>query len=308
MDSSAAGIGAAGEVWVDPFSWAGAAALLLGLAAGQALGAALGAGRGRAAGKRPRPGRIARAIALLSLAILSVAALLVFADKTALGLALSRGGALAPFCAAALCLGFLAGLHPLVLGLPLAALALLGLGGLRLGLEGWLPLRPGSGEAVEIARLLPFEVGPASFRGQLESPARGTASVTRELSLASASVCLGVQSLEFRGPLRLAGGLVRPGAASGAFPSALRFYRIAGLAAPGGPRLDFAAPPHARLLDAALPPPSIGLPGPDGEGVSRSGFLGLVLRRSLWSPAAALAAFEPAVYSLSVDGASAFVK
>ena len=97
---------------------------------------------------RRRPRRIARAIAYLSLGILALTALFVFADKAAL--AEAWAGALLPSSLGALALGLCAGSLPLILGLPLAGIVLAALVLLNLGLEGWLPLRPGAGGRIRV--------------------------------------------------------------------------------------------------------------------------------------------------------------
>jgi hypothetical protein len=308
MDSSILASAARGW-WADPFLWAVAAALLAGIAAGQELGAVAAPVQGRIKAQRRRSRRIARAIAYLSLGILASTALFVFADKAAL--AEAWAGVLLPCSAIALVVGLCSGFRPLVLGLPLAILFLAALFILGLGLEGWLPLRPGSGEASapEIARLLPFDVGSGSFRGQLELPERDSAPVAREVGLASTSVGIRVESLELRGPLRLAISIVRPTARSAAAADStrLRFYRVIGIAAPGSATIAtaFAAPRSIGILDLLLPLPA-------GEGleptVSREGIFGLALRRRLSSPPVDLVLLQPVSFRLRADGSALIAK
>jgi hypothetical protein len=305
MDSSSApGIVAAGALWADPYLWTWAASLFAGLAAGQALRALLRSRRRADADRRRRSRRFARAIAFLSLGILAAAALFVLADKAGLSEAWA-GTPLVLLAWSLLSLGFglCAGFRPLALGLPLAALGLAALGLANLGLRGWLPLRGGAGSWVEVARFLPYEVGPASFRGQLELPERDSMPIAQEAGLASSSIGIHVESLELKGPLRLAAGIAYPRAraASTAYSRASGFYRVVGLAAPGSlgslATLDFAGPPYARLLDALLPLSGGNEPG--GPPARASSPFGLALRTRRTSAASPVAVLEPVVFELS---------
>jgi hypothetical protein len=276
----------ASELWADPYLWTTTASLLAGLSIGQGLGALV---------RRRRSRRLARCIAYLSLAILALAGLLVLSDKAALALAPSR--LLFPWSAAIACLGLLAGRFPLAAGTPVALLALAALFLLRLSLAGWLPLRPGA--PLPVATLLPYEVGPASFRGQLELLERDSIPIAQELSLGSSSVALSAELLELEGPLGFCAGLVSPRtSASGT----RRFYRVVGLAAPGGMGRSFPSPAYLRFLDLALPlGPSEGLE-PSGPSVSRSALFGLAKRSRGTSQAASLVALERLTFNLSEDG------
>jgi hypothetical protein len=238
------------ESSADPFLWAALASLFLGLALGQGLRALVGIGRGGVKARRLRSRRIARAIACVSLGILALTALFVFADKAALAEAASAAQALTLLAWASLALvfGFCIGFRPLVLGLPFALVLFAALGSLRLALEGWLPLHA-SASAGEIARLLPFEATGASFRGQLELPERDSVPVAQEVSLASGSVSLRAEIVELRGPLRSAYRLARlkaRAAASTGDQTNERFYRVVGIAAPG------AGGTASAFADAAL--------------------------------------------------------
>jgi hypothetical protein len=294
------------ESSADPFLWAALASLFLGLALGQGLRAFTGTGRGGSIARRLRSRRIARAIACLSLGILALTALFVFADKAALAEAASAAQALTlvAWASLALVFGFCVGFRPLVLGLPFALVLIAALGFLRLALEGWLPLHT-SASAGEIARLLPFEANGASFRGQLELPERDSVPVAQEVGLASGTVSLRVESVELRGPLRSAYRLARlkvEPALTG-YRSILRFYRVVGIAAPGagGTSSEFATPRYIALLNALLPLPMGESPQPTA---SRSGVFGLALRRRLSSQAVPLVALQPISFRLSADGAS----
>jgi hypothetical protein len=303
----------------DPYLWAFAACLLASLGSGQALRALASIRDAGLAAARRRQGRVARALALLSLAILSVAGLLVFADKAA---ALSALSSATPYWFAGfVCLcGLFAGFRPWALGLPLAGLVGLAVLLLSLALEGWLPLRPSAAaqsDGMEIARLLPYEVGADSFRGQLELPERDSVPVAQDLGLASSSVSLRVECLELGGPLRLAAELAavlspesRAGAKAGpaAFAPAARFYRVVGLAAPSAgrsspaPSLDFAKPARIALLDSVLALPASGGLEPGAPPASSSFLFGLASRTRRSSPAAQLLALEPVLFLLSADG------
>jgi len=306
MDSSVAGgMGILPGPWADPFLWAALAALFVGLAAGLVLRALRRSRRRGDADRRRRSARFARAIAYLSLGILALAALFVLADKDGLSAIRKEGSpVLLAWCALILLLGVCAGRNPLAFGLPIACLALAALGFLRLTIEGWLPIRPSSASSLVIARLLPYEVGTAAFRGQLELPERDSVPVVQELGLASNSVGLRVECLELKEPFRLAACLVSPKAraASADYSETLMLYRVVGLALPGDSHsgLDFKGPSHLRFLDALIPlSPALGFePGsPPAQGRR---FFGLAERTRRTSPCGTLAALEPLSFALSL--------
>lgn len=297
----------------DPFLWALLAALSGGLAAGQALRAFLPLGGEQEPLLRKRPARLSRSIALFAVALLAVSALLIFADKTSLASEFTTA-ALIPWPCVAAALGFLAGLRPLALGLPILGLSLLALGFLALCLQGWLPFRAAVSESFEVAHLLPYSADPAGFRGQLELPERDSVPVAQDLALSTNAVCLRVECLAFSGPLRLAASIVAPGGSSlgealpsadpfalgesaiAAFSPVLRLYRVVGIASPDGrASLSFARPQHAAFLDAVL-----------GLGVDAarptSTFFGLAVRSARSSAPAHLLALEPVTFFLTADG------
>jgi hypothetical protein len=278
-----------GGLLAEPFLWACLGAFLAGAAATQALGAWRAPSR--------RGARLSRSALLLGLALLCLTGLLVLAGAPRARAALGSG--LVPCSAVALALGALSGARPLALGLPLLVLAAVPLVLLRLGLEGWLPLRPPAGEgarAVEIARLLPYEVDATRARVQLELIERDSVPVAQDLVLGAAAVSLRLESLALAGPLRLAAVLVLPERRKPAYGEGedgpARFYRVVGL---GG--MDFARPRYATLLDALLPPPAEGAEG-------SSALFGLARRDARSSPAAPLSALRPLAFSLSADGAA----
>jgi hypothetical protein len=293
-------------LWADPFLWASAATAFAGLASGQALRALVPSRRAPASSSRRRSRRFARAIAFLSLGILAAATLLVLADKGALADALAPGGGLLPCAAAFSALGLLAGFSPLGLGLPLSGLCLVVLVLVRLALAGWLPFRQPaaspSGPAFEIARLLPYEAGAASFRGQIELPERDSVPVAQEAALASGSAGLMAETLALKGPLRLAARIAMPRARSAAFATT-RLYRVSGLYGERGTSQDFPAPRNAGLLDAVLP-----LGAAEGPASSSAGLFGLALRLRVSSPAVPLVALQPVSFRLAEDGSSIAVK
>jgi hypothetical protein len=292
---------------VDPFLWAGLTALFAGLAGGQGLRAFAAPAKGRVKAIRLRSRRIARAVAHLSLAILAAAALFVLADKAALAAAWAGPRAiLLAWSALALVLGLCAGFRPLLLGLPLASLVGLALGLLRMGLEGWIPLRFSGNAAVEIASLLPYEVGPASFRGQLELPERDSVPVAQDVGLASSAAALRVESLEREEPRRLAARLALSKARAAASPSATSeyFYRVVGLAAPGVAGEAFATPRYARVLDAVLPLPAGQGLEPAGAIARAQALFGLAERMRRTSSAAPLVALEPLSFRLDAHDLS----
>ncbi|MGA2546717.1 MAG: hypothetical protein ABSF43_09230 [Rectinemataceae bacterium] len=315
--SAAAGIGAQNGslgFWANPYLWTSAAAVFFGLAAGQAARAFLPAREGGVRAVRRISRRLARAIAFLSLGILAMAALLVLADKTALVAEITRGGIvpgaglLLPWAGFIAVLALVAGLRPLEAGLPLVCVALALLVLVRLALEGWLPLGPPRADGyLEIAKFLPYEVGSSSFRGHLELPERDSVSVTQELGLASSSIAISVESLEFVGPLAFVVEAV------GAFPrtkaaEALRFYRVVGIAAPGGIVQAFALPAHVRLLDALLPLPADAGREPGGPTVSGGAVFGLAHRSRLTSSATPLAAMQSLSFGLNEEGIISIIR
>jgi hypothetical protein len=294
-----------------PYLWASVAALFLGLSCGQALRAFVRVGEAPATAARRRPRRIALAITYLSLGILALVGLLVLsyrspAQSGGLRDAVERGGAGIVWAVAMGLLCLLAGFRPIVLGAPVAALFAAVAGLVALGLEGWLPLRPAAEGPVEIARFLPFEVGPGSSRGQLELSLRDSLPVVQALSLSSASLSVAAESIGLSGPLGFLADLVRPAKparASTAASELRRFYRLAGLVEPGAAIRLFPAAGHPRLLDALLPPIAEGLGlEPGGETAKSSGIFRLAERRRSASPAAPLLALEPVSFGLREDG------
>jgi hypothetical protein len=298
MASSPGALAAAGSWWVsEPCLWGGLAALFVGLALGQALRACVPIHEPRVRSLHARPHRIARSIAFLSLGLLALVGLLVFVDKAVLAEALSasfsRGGmVLLPWACVVALIGLLSGFRPFVLGLPLAFMAALACVLLSLCLEGWLPFRAAGGEGYRIARLLPYEVGASSFRGQLETAERDSVPVLQELSFDSNSVALSAESLELSGPLGLAAkALTRSGGASGPGngSASARFYRIVGIVAPGGREKSFVSPPRTSILNALVPKEA------------GSALYGTVKKNRRVSEFSVLLALEPVVFSLDSD-------
>jgi hypothetical protein len=307
MDSSSAlGIGPVAGLWADPYLWGGAAALFVGLAAGQVLRALRRSRRRADSDHRIRAARFSRAIALFSLGILALAALFVLADKAGLSGMMGAGSAplFIAFCAAAFLAGAAAGGSPLFLGLPIAGLVAAFLCLVGLALEGWAPLRADSGPKVELARLLPYEVGPSSFRGQIELTERDSAPVAQDVGLPSASVGVRVECLELREPLRLAACLASPRAraASAAYAPTLRLYRLVGLALPddSSPGAVFGAPAHASLLELALPLPPDGGFAPGSSPARVVAAFGLAVRVRLTSACAPLVALQSLSFDLAL--------
>jgi hypothetical protein len=308
---SAAGISGFGA---NPYLWVSAAAAFIGLAAGQTAHAFLPVRADEAKSARRKSGSLARAIAFLSLGILAMAALLVLADKTALAQEFARGGVvpgvgvLLLWAAVVVVLAAVAGLRPLAAGLPIVCILLALLVLARVALEGWLPLRPATAEGyLKIARFLPYEAGPSFSRGHLELSAGGSVSATQEFGLASGSIAVSVELLDFVGPLAFLADV------AGASPSAAagevsRFYRIVGIAAPGGVVQVVAAPAHVRLLDAVLPLAAGAGLDPGGRTVSSGAVFGLARRSRLTSPAAPLAALQPLSFGLSEEGVISIVQ
>ena len=288
----------------NPYLWSTLASLFLGLALGQCLRWLI-PGKGNArAGIRRGPPRLARATSFLALSILALAGFLVFSYKVE-GLA---SGALADgMIAWSLAITFLAllvGSRPLIFGLPVACLGIAILVVLGSCLQGWLPLRIAEGGSHEIGQLLPYEVGPASFRGQFEMHEHDSVPIVQELSLASDSIGICVESLDLRGPLAFLADLVLPSRLTPlAAPTenALRLYRIAGLVAPGGAALHFPSPARLRFLDAVLPlPENLGFQ-PGGVSETRSALFGLAQRRRASSPTSVLAALQPLRFFMTSD-------
>ena len=281
------------------YLWISATGLFMGLAAGQGLKALVSTGEGFLRARRRRPGRQARAIAFLSLGILSLAGLLVLPPKP---LSLAIGEA-ACWAILVFLLAGLAGFRPLAAGLPLAALCIAGLMLARLALEGWLPLRPvAAGSPYLVASLLPYEVGPSSFRGHLELPERDSVPVAQEVGLGAALAAVSVESLALSGPLAFLGDLALVPAPANA--DSLRLYRVVGIAAPGGLSQSFPVPSHILYLDRILPlPPGAGAE-PGGEAASLFAFFGLASRSRLTSPPKPLIALEPVTFSVSLEEGS----
>jgi hypothetical protein len=324
MASSAADVAAAAGLWAEPYLWASIFALFLGLAGGFAARAFLPPRRGRprAGTKRRaslqasalslrgrRSGRIAASIAWLSLAILALAAFLVLPGRPRIEALLKGGEAGAFYCwlSALALVALLGGFRPLLLGLPLAALLGAAFSLLGLGLSGWLPLR--SSSPVEIARLLAYEIGPASIKGQLEMAERDSAPIVQDVRLASATCALQAESLSLDGPLgflaelslKLRGSRNGDGTReSGADMFRLTLYRVLALAAPGAADLTMASPAHEALVDALVPP----LQG----GEEASGAFGLAARRRSTSPAVAPRLLEPLVFGLGPRGEVSILK
>lgn len=295
----------------DPYVWATTAALFAGLAVGQTVRCLSFFGASPSETGRERARRTARALTYISLAILAVAGLLVLSDKAALARALGSAalgkggaffgsGALLPWAAFVAAIGIAVGLFPRAVGLPAAAGCLAGLIILRLALMGWLSLPAAPSDSYhKIAYLLPYEVGPATFRGHLEMSARDSAPASRELSLRASAVALSAESLELAGPLAFLGGLADPPKAPGA--GVLRLYRISAVSALGGIAETFPGPTHSLLLDVFLSlPPGAGL-APGGAAVSRTTAFGLARRSRATSAAIGLAALEPVNFGLILD-------
>lgn len=283
----------------DPYLWITAACLFAGLAAGQALRAFASLGEGFLRSRRRAPGRLARAIAFLSLGILGFAGLLVFAAKPlAPTMSCAWPWALLVFLAA-----FLAGFRPLAAGLPIAAASIACLLVIGLALEGWLALRPATkGAAYVVGSFLPYEVGSSSFRGHLELPERDSVPVAQELSLASNSLAVSVEGLRLSGPLRFLSELSAAFSGKGGSGAApLLYYRVVGIAAPGGISQAFAAPARIRLLDFLLPLTAGGGLEPGGESAESSAPLGLATRTRRTSPAIALVALSPVSFVLNSE-------
>ena len=291
----------------DPYLWVSVAAVFTGLALGQAARAFLPYRGPAARSARRRSGRVARAIAFLSFGILSVAALLVMADKGALAVGLARGGAvpgagaLMPWAAVVAGLALVAGMRPLAAGIPLVCAALAVTFLARLALEDWLPLRaPTAGGSVKVAEMLPYEVGPASFRGHLELSERAAKPAAQELALGSNSVGVTVETLVASGPVAFLAKIVLPSPRTLA-ATAPRFYRVVGIAAPGGATQAFSAPANIRLLDTLLPlAPGAGLE--PGAAAATSGPVALARRSRQTSAASGLVALEPVSFGLGEDG------
>jgi hypothetical protein len=297
MDSEA--YAALRAVAADPWLWIGAAALFLGVALGQAARAIIPERKKSARSGRRRSRRIARAVAFLSLAILFATGILIFSTKDALEPGIFPLEALAPYAAAAGLGGVLAGLFPLAGGLPLAALALASVLAFRAGIDGWTLYR----EAGTVARLLPYEVGPASFRGELEVAGPGAAAGAHPASAAAGSASICVDALEFSGPLGLAARILGPGRGQGWYEGSRRFYRVAALVAPGAAPSFLDPPARQRWVDALLPlPEGAGLE--PGGALARSEALGsLATRYRSSGPGRALVALESVYYDLDEDRA-----
>jgi hypothetical protein len=297
---------AAAGLWADPYFWSTAAALFTGLAAGQfargAGGRIRGEGEPRKAVRR-RARRFSRAIAFLSLGILSLAGLLVLADKTSTLEAGIWGGEarlLGIWALLVALLACLAGLYWLKAGLPLAALGFGILCLLGSSLRGWTPLRLEGGTAARIATFLPYELGPKAFRGHLELAHPEAGSTGRELGLDSTALAISVEELSLRGPLAFLAALAAAPAQLPA-PEPLRFYQVTGMAGPGAAPLEFPDRVTSPVVGALLPlSAEAGEPG--GSPVSRSTAFGLALRTRQTSQARSLVALEPVEFFLDGEG------
>jgi hypothetical protein len=198
-----------------------------------------------------------------------------------------------------LALAFLAGLHWLAAGLPLSLLCLSSFLLFRLALQGWIAVDRDPRQNLRIAAFLPYELGKASARGQLEL--FGQVPSARELSLDSTLIALSVESLAFAGPLGFIASLASAPAPLKQLPRG-RFYRITGIAAPGVPAKPLPEPPYLRFLEALLPLPSGAALEPGSSPATQSSVFGLARRIRQTSQAALLIALEPVSFSLSPDG------
>jgi hypothetical protein len=283
----------------DPWLWIGASALFLGVALGQAARAILPERMRTARSGRRRSRRVARAVAFLSLAILFATGILVFTPKEALGPGAFPLEALAPYAAALALGGALAGLLPLAGGLPLAAVVLALALAFRAGIDGWT-LYIGAGT---VARLLPYEVEAASFKGELEVAGPGAAAGAHPASAAAGSASICVDALEFSGPLSLAARILGPSSGRGRYEPSRRFYRVAALVAPGAAPAFLDAPARQRWIEAVLPiAEGAGLE--PGGALARSEALGgLAARYRSSGPGRGLAALVPVYFDLDEDRA-----
>ena len=297
----------ASGLWREPYLWASATTLLIGLAVGQVARALFLDRRRDARSARRKGRRIARAVAFLSFGILALAALLILADKGALVAGISRGGAswipgsLVLWAGIIAGLGIIAGMWPIKAGLPVLAVTLAGLVLLHLGIEGWLPLRPTAGGPAKIAELRPYEVAASSFRGHLELLERDSVPVTQELGLASNSVAISIESLKLKGPLAFLARLVLPSIGNRDV-SASRYYHLIGIAAPGGLAQTFTVPVYIRFFDTLLPLSDGAGREPGSTAVSRDGIFGLAQRMRQTSGATSLVALQPISFGLSEEG------
>jgi hypothetical protein len=287
-------------IWADGYFWISAAALFMGLAAGQSVRALSSLRDGGRSAGRLRSRRSSRAIAFLSLGILGAAGFLVLADRQA---ALRDGGLLVlVIWASFVCLlAFLAGLRWLAAGLPLGLLCIAILMLFRLGLRGWTAMEAGSSAGFKIATFLPYELGPVSSRGHLELFGQDSVPVDRELSLGSDRIALSVESLAFSGPLGLVAKLAATRGSS-SIPPAGRFFRVVGIAAPGGISQSFSPPPYSRFLDALLPLPQELAREPGGSPAEHRALFGLARRSRQTGSASSLVALDPISFNLSQEG------
>lgn len=319
----------------DPYLWASLASLFFGLALGQGAKSLLRGRESPAARTSRKPRRIARATTFLALSILAVAGLLVFTKAVS---ANALDTALIAWAASIAVLAALVGLRPLACGAPIALLSAAVLALIGLVTEGWLPLGPGSGAtfspttglgptaglaaatsvdsatgpAVEIARLLPYEVGSDYSRGQLTLTSRrdASSSLPQETSLASSSVGLCAESLKLRDPLGFLAKLFVPTVYSASVESGPRLilYRVVGLVAPGGLLQGIPAPPRLAILERLAPlPADIGF-DPGGKAAAESALLGLAERRRITSPSVALVALQPVHFAMTADASSLVVR
>lgn len=283
----------------DPWLWIGGAALFLGIALGQTARALVPDRRGKGRPARKKSRRIARAVAYLSLALLCATALLVFPPKAALDPAALTMEALAPYAAALGAGGILAGLLPLACGLPIAAISVAGILALGAALEGWTPYRG----ALTVARLLPYEVGPSSFRGELEIAGPGSGSGSRPVTAAAGAASICVDALELSGPLGLLARAFGPGPMTRSYEPARRFYRVAAMVSPGAAAVFMDAPARSKWIDAILPLPEGAGLEPGGALARSETLAALAVRVRSSGPARALVALEPVYFDLDEDEA-----
>ncbi len=249
MDSEPAG--AFGAVAADPWLWIGAAAFFFGLALGQALRAVLPARNLTAVTARRRSRRIARAVAYLSLSLLFATCILIIPSNDVLDSSVVDMDVLASYAAAIAGAGALAGAFPLACGLPLLAIAAALALAIRAALMDWTLYRGPS----TVARLLPYEVGDSSFRGELEVLVPGAAVGTKIVSMDSNSASICVDILEFSGPAALTARILGPEAEQGPYTPLRRFYRVAALVSESAAPVFLDPPAHLGWIETVLPLP-----------------------------------------------------
>ncbi len=254
----------------NPWLWSALAAFFFGLASALAIR--------WLASLLKHDGRSARlsalAILALALSVLAAAAFLVFSGISSLPLGPGRTFILVYWLVAMALFGAMFGAFPRVGGLVFLCASLLAAFFFSDALSGWLPLRgPG-----RIARLLPFSVSAASFRGEFTIQERDTVPTLQRVELPVSAAALVVERAELAGPATILGG-----------PS---LYRIIGIAGPDG-RLVTSFAGHRSLLDWL---------SPLSEAKPERG--GLIRRSRAWSAAAPLADLEPVVYSFDAPAAA----